>query len=324
MGGRAGCLQALQPNRAIARLAQGHRNDRLRTSDGIELLSQRGADIACHPGFLDADEADCACEGLFRQLQSNRPEDSRVRWFGEWHQVPRRQVGYGYGDDGTSYSFTGCTVQARPWAESPALVALRAPTEPDRAAHRVARAEEHAPPHRPLPAPCGAMTMETIMSLPHPLTPHRMRTAYMAAIAAALLSPGAPAGAEPCPLDPPCVDAQMSVYCSVGGGYLSACGVRGVMLVAGHSYWIDGKGCWATDETKLTVTGPRGEIVYERAGRTLDGCLTARASGAHLITMRQTSPTGACLPELLKDQDAPQAGASAGLRRQPIRRSGRP
>lgn len=92
-------------------------------SPGIELLNQQGADVTYDPAFLDAGEADRAFEDLLRQVRFNAPEDSRVRLFGEWHEIPRRQVGYG--DEGTCYRFAGCAVRARPWAETPALMALR-------------------------------------------------------------------------------------------------------------------------------------------------------------------------------------------------------
>src|SRR3990167_280381 len=93
------------------------------TSIGIALLNQNGADVAYQPAFLGAGEADRAFEALLRQVQFNAPEDSRVHLFGEWHEIPLLQVGYG--DQGTSYRFAGCTVRARPWAEVPALMMVR-------------------------------------------------------------------------------------------------------------------------------------------------------------------------------------------------------
>lgn len=144
--------------------------------------------------------------------------------------------------------------------------------------------------------------------------PERSSMSRRAVLMAALLLPGAKAWAQPCPLDPPCVDAQLGgPSCSLGGGRLSACGLPRVMLVAGHSYWVHAKGCLTTDQAKLTVTGPRGEIVYERAAHALDGCLTAKASGGHLFTMREHSPTETCWLGTQKDQDPTLACSGAGF-----------
>jgi hypothetical protein len=95
------------------------------------------------------------------------------------------------------------------------------------------------------------------------------------------------------------------------------------MLVAGNSYWVHAKGCPTTAHTKLTVTGPRGEIVYERGAHALDGCMTAKASGGHLFTMREHSPTGTCWQGMLKDQGPTQACCGAGFSLPTFPHSGR-
>lgn len=155
--------------------------------------------------------------------------------------------------------------------------------------------------------------------------PESSTLARRVVLIAALLLPGAKAWAQPCPLDPPCVDAQLGGrYCSLGGGRLSACGLPRVMLVAGHSYWVHAKGCSTMDQAKLTVTGPRGEIVYERATHALDGCITAKASGGHLFTMREHSPTGICWQGCRRTKARPKRAVGLASRCQaPLTRADR-
>jgi DNA oxidative demethylase len=88
----------------------------------IAFLNRHGACVAWHPGFLDATEADRSYAALTAELVFNDEEVSRVCVFGRWHVIPRRQTAYG--DDGLSYTFSGCTVPARPW--TPELTQLRA------------------------------------------------------------------------------------------------------------------------------------------------------------------------------------------------------
>ena len=46
---------------------------------------------------------------------------SRVKVFNKWHQIPRKQAGYG--DPGVSYAFSGTELKAEPW--TPVLQELR-------------------------------------------------------------------------------------------------------------------------------------------------------------------------------------------------------
>ncbi|XP_015920556.1 DNA oxidative demethylase ALKBH2 [Parasteatoda tepidariorum] len=48
---------------------------------------------------------------------------SRVKVFGKWHDIPRKQVSYG--EDGLSYSFSGNRIPAVPWNKSPIVAELK-------------------------------------------------------------------------------------------------------------------------------------------------------------------------------------------------------
>lgn len=88
----------------------------------IEYLNRNGAVVELEAGFLPPYEADRAFHALTAQLVFNTDEASRVRVRGHWYAIPRRQTAYG--DAGTQYRFSGCTVPARPW--TPELASLRA------------------------------------------------------------------------------------------------------------------------------------------------------------------------------------------------------
>ncbi len=58
---------------------------------------------------------------LEQEVEYQDSSKSRVRVFGRWHQIPRKQAGYG--DPGVAYSFSGTSVRAKAW--TPALQELR-------------------------------------------------------------------------------------------------------------------------------------------------------------------------------------------------------
>ena len=93
------------------------------STSAIELLNRRGAKVTYQPDFFAPDEADRQLAALLAEVQFSRPEESRVFVHGRWRAIPRLQVAYG--DDGTSYRFSGCTVPARPWSQAPTLQGLR-------------------------------------------------------------------------------------------------------------------------------------------------------------------------------------------------------
>lgn len=88
----------------------------------IECINRNGAVVELSADFLPPHEADRACSALMAELVFNTDEESRVRVRGRWYAIPRRQTAYG--DAGTQYRFSGCTVPARPW--TPELASLRA------------------------------------------------------------------------------------------------------------------------------------------------------------------------------------------------------
>lgn len=88
----------------------------------IDYLNGHGASVAYSPTFLSVEEAKHYWTTLMTQLEFNSDADSRVRIHGRWVDIPRRQTAYG--DTGVCYSFSGCSVAARPWI--PVLASLRA------------------------------------------------------------------------------------------------------------------------------------------------------------------------------------------------------
>jgi len=58
---------------------------------------------------------------LLKTVELNSDEESQVHIYGKWINIPRRQTAFG--DEGTSYTFSGNTVPAKPW--TPWLEAIR-------------------------------------------------------------------------------------------------------------------------------------------------------------------------------------------------------
>ena len=71
--------------------------------DCVQLFNKREADLIFQ-----------ACE---KEIRYNTR--SQVHVFGKWHDVPRQQTAYG--DDGLKYTFSGATVEAKPWTMAPVL-----------------------------------------------------------------------------------------------------------------------------------------------------------------------------------------------------------
>ena len=59
-------------------------------------------------------------QSLERELEYFSGEKAKVKLFGKWMDIPRKQVAFG--DQGLKYSFSGNSLPAKPWEES-ALVA---------------------------------------------------------------------------------------------------------------------------------------------------------------------------------------------------------
>ena len=89
----------------------------------LAYLNKHDANVEYYPDFLSRTEVDYYWQELFAQLEFNSEEASRVRlpFSREKIAIPRRQTAYG--DSGTTYTFSGCTVPARPWI--PVLLELQ-------------------------------------------------------------------------------------------------------------------------------------------------------------------------------------------------------
>jgi alpha-ketoglutarate-dependent dioxygenase alkB family protein 2 len=98
--------------------------EKLSTEAALAYLHQHGACVEYDPAFLRPTEAEYYKHCLLAALEFNTEEASKVRrpFSRDKVAIPRRQTAYG--DAGTSYTFAGCTVPARPWI--PLLWELRA------------------------------------------------------------------------------------------------------------------------------------------------------------------------------------------------------
>ena len=101
----------------------GYMRAKLSIEDSLAYLHQHGARVEYYPAFLSPIEAERYKQGLLTSLEFNAEEESKVRrpFSREKIAIPRRQTAYG--DPGTSYTFAGCVVPARPWM--PLLCTLR-------------------------------------------------------------------------------------------------------------------------------------------------------------------------------------------------------
>jgi DNA oxidative demethylase len=92
--------------------------------EALAYLNTHGARVEYDPAFLSPMDAERYTQGLLAQLVFNTTEASKVRrpFSRDTIAIPRRQTAYG--DPGTSYTFAGCVVPARPWI--PLLLELRA------------------------------------------------------------------------------------------------------------------------------------------------------------------------------------------------------
>jgi len=85
--------------------------------------NKQGLLVYKDPHFYTHNEA----TQIFKQLNEDVVYDkkSTVVIFGKKHLIPRKQSGYG--DDGTTYSFSGVTVNAKPWI--PILLKIKSDIE---------------------------------------------------------------------------------------------------------------------------------------------------------------------------------------------------
>jgi len=79
----------------------------------MEITNKKGLNLLYYPQFYDKEGADYIFKQLEKDIIYNSDEESKVRVFGKQYYIPRKQVGYG--DEGTTYSFAGTKVKAKPW-----------------------------------------------------------------------------------------------------------------------------------------------------------------------------------------------------------------
>ena len=79
----------------------------------IDIDKKRGLNILYIPQFYSAKKAKKIFKKLEKKIEYNTDEESKVVIFGKEFQIPRKQVGFG--EPGTTYSFAGNTVKAKPW-----------------------------------------------------------------------------------------------------------------------------------------------------------------------------------------------------------------
>jgi alkylated DNA repair dioxygenase AlkB len=71
--------------------------------------------VHCYDNFLDKQTADEYFDVLEKNVVYNTDEQSQITIFGRKLTIPRKQVAFG--DDGTSYKFSGVKVDANKWNE---------------------------------------------------------------------------------------------------------------------------------------------------------------------------------------------------------------
>jgi alkylated DNA repair dioxygenase AlkB len=89
----------------------------------LACLRQRGARVDYLPRFFEAEAADELMRTLLSSIEFDPTERSMIRrpFSRDMVRIPRLQSAYG--DPGTSYRFSGTTVEPRPWTTP--LLALR-------------------------------------------------------------------------------------------------------------------------------------------------------------------------------------------------------
>ena len=89
--------------------------DDLFTADPLEeprRIDLPDADVLFHGAFLGREEADTYLETFLSEVTWSQSE---VFVWGKWHKQPRLVAWYG--DPGATYSYSGTTMQPRPWTD---------------------------------------------------------------------------------------------------------------------------------------------------------------------------------------------------------------
>jgi len=76
-------------------------------------IVKEGLDLDIELNFLTKSEANSLFDWCEKNLDYFSGDLAKVKVFGKWHNIPRKQVSFG--EAGLSYKFSGNTVPARPW-----------------------------------------------------------------------------------------------------------------------------------------------------------------------------------------------------------------
>lgn len=78
-------------------------------------IKNEGLHLEYCTSFLEKESADKLFQSLERDLEYFSRDLSRVKVFGKWHDIPRKQVAFG--DEGLTYKYSGLSVSPLPWPE---------------------------------------------------------------------------------------------------------------------------------------------------------------------------------------------------------------
>uniref|UniRef100_T1IXF6 DNA oxidative demethylase ALKBH2 n=1 Tax=Strigamia maritima TaxID=126957 RepID=T1IXF6_STRMM len=131
------CFENTQPNKKIAYLSDIATSSATDVQDSLHTFSLTAIDSVKWKKItkqdLDLDYgivfeksiADQIFQHLEKQTEYYSGDLAKIRVFGKWHNIPRKQVAYG--DNGLSYKFSGNTLPARLW--TPFLSSIRSIVE---------------------------------------------------------------------------------------------------------------------------------------------------------------------------------------------------
>lgn len=79
------------------------------------IKNKKGLNLLYYPKFYSDDDANKIFEQLEKEVKYNSDDESKIRIFGKYYNIPRKQTAHG--DDGTTYAFAGTVVRAKPWTK---------------------------------------------------------------------------------------------------------------------------------------------------------------------------------------------------------------
>ncbi|KAG8181067.1 hypothetical protein JTE90_014779 [Oedothorax gibbosus] len=93
-------------------------------NDNIDWTLIQRPDLNLKYGKIpDKHAADAILKQLEEEIQYFDGELTRVKVFGKWHNIPRKQVVFG--EEGLSYTFSGISLPAKPWDACPVVKGLQ-------------------------------------------------------------------------------------------------------------------------------------------------------------------------------------------------------